>query len=160
MAGTGEDEQLEPFGRVRLDRIYGGWASGHHLNPRLLASELAATIATCSPSDQPIQTLHASVVTGGRADRSIPITFGSLADYFDAASTGIPSLTIQTSSGPVPAAHVLIWRKWIERLVDEATKRTEIAAGFAQPANDSGTFSMVSNGAAAINLAPPLAHLS
>ncbi|WP_443696273.1 hypothetical protein [Pseudomonas sp.] len=44
--------------------------------------------------------------------------------------------------------------------MDEATTRTEIAAGFAQPANDSGTLSLAMNGAAAINHVPPLPHLS
>jgi len=160
MAGAGEDEQLEPFGRIRLDRIYADWASGHHLNPRLLASELAATLATCSRLDQPVNTMHACVFSDGRSDRTIPVTFGALIDYFDAASAGQQALTIATSSGPIPAASILIWRKWIERLVDEATERAEMAAGFAQPANDSGTLSLAINGSAATNLAPPLPHLS
>ncbi|MDY7567518.1 hypothetical protein QN400_21440 [Pseudomonas sp. RTC3] len=160
MAGVGRDEQLEPFGRIRLDRIYGDWASGHHLNPRLLASELAATLATCALPNQPIQTMHASVFSKGRSDRTIPVTFDALAAYFDSASTGQQALTIATSSGPVPAASVLIWRKWIERLVDEATERAEYAAGIAQPANDSGTLALVINGSAAASHELPLPRLS
>jgi hypothetical protein len=160
MAGPDEDQKLEPFGRIKLDRIYFDWASGHHLNPRLLASELAATIASCSPSDQPIQTLHASVMVDGRPDRTTFITFGSLANYFDDASAGRQAHSIQTSSGTVPAANVLIWKKWIDRLVDEATARTEIAAGFAQPANDSGKLTLTMNGAAAKYIEPQLPFLS
>lgn len=155
MAGAGEDEQLEPFGRIKLDRIYAGWASGHHLNPRLLAAELAGTLATCAQLDQPIQALHACVYSKGRSDRTISVTYGALVDYFDAASYGQPAPTIATTSGPIPTANVLIWRKWIERLVDEATARTEIAAGFAQPVNDGGTLAVAVNGSAAINREPP-----
>jgi hypothetical protein len=154
MSGSGGDEQLEPFGRIKLDGIYSDWASGHHLNPRLLAYELAATLETLAPSDQPIQSLHASVFSEGRSDRNIQITHGALADYFTAASTGRASTTISTSSGSIPAANILIWRKWIERLVDEATARTELAAGFAQPANDSVSFSMAVNGSAATSRTP------
>jgi hypothetical protein len=160
MSGSGGDKQLEPFGRIRLDRIYDDWASGHHLNPRLLASELAATLATCALPNQPIQTMHASVFSNGRSDRSIAVTFDALAAYFDSASAGQQALTIATSSGPVPAASVLIWRKWIERLVDETTERAEFAAGIAKPANDSGTFALAVNGSAAASHESPLPHLS
>ncbi|KII32220.1 hypothetical protein NL64_13335 [Pseudomonas fluorescens] len=154
MSGSGGDEQLEPFGRVKLDGIYSDWASSHHLNPRLLASELAATLETLAPLDQPIQSLHVSVFSGGRSDRNIQITHGALADYFTATSAGRASATISTNSGPIPTANVLIWRKWIERLVDEATTRTEMAAGFAQPANDGVSFSMAVNGSAATSFPP------
>ncbi|SED44118.1 hypothetical protein [Pseudomonas migulae] len=154
MSGSGGDEQLEPFGRIKLDGIYFDWASGHYLNPRLLAYELAATIETLAPLDQPIQALHASVFSEGRSDRTIQITHGALADYFITASTGRATTTISTSSGPIPAADVLIWRKWIERLVGEATARTELAAGFAQPANDSASFLMAVNGSAATSRVP------
>lgn len=154
MSGSGGDEQLEPFGRIKLDGIYSDWASGHHLNPRLLAYELAAALETLAPLDQPIQSLHASVFSQGRSDRNIQITHGALADYFTNASTGRASTTVSTSSGPIPAANILIWRKWIERLVGEATARTELAAGFAQPANDSVSFSMAVNGSAATNRTP------
>ncbi|AZE39753.1 hypothetical protein C4K05_0383 [Pseudomonas chlororaphis subsp. aureofaciens] len=154
MAGADGDNQIGPFGRIKLDGIYSDWASGHHLNPRLLAFELAATLNTLAPLDQPIQPLHASVFSDGRSDRNIQITHGALADYFIAASNGRVATTISTGSGPIPAANVLIWRKWIERLVDEATARTELAAGFAQPANDSVSFSMAVNGSAASSHAP------
>lgn len=154
MAEAGGDNQIGPFGRIKLDGIYSDWASGHHLNPRLLAFELAATLHTLAPLGQPIQPLHASVLSEGRTDRNIQITHGALADYFIAASNGRLATTIATSSGPVPAANVLIWRKWIERLVDEATARTELAAGFAQPANDSASVSMTVNGSAAARHAP------
>lgn len=154
MSGSGGDEQLEPFGRVKLDGIYSDWASSHHLNPRLLASELAATLETLAPLDQPIQSLHVSVFSGGRSDRNIQITHGALADYFTATSAGRASATISTNLGPIPAANVLIWRKWIERLVDEATTRTELATGFAQPANDGVSFSMAVNGSAATSFPP------
>lgn len=160
MSGSGGDEQLEPFGRIRLDRIYDDWASGHHLNPRLLASELAATLATCALPKQPIQTMHASVFSNGRSDRNTLVTFDALAAYFDSASAGQQALTIATSSGPVPAANVLIWRKWIERLVYEATERAEFAAGIAQPANDSGALTLAVNGSAAASHEPPLPRLS
>lgn len=154
MSGSGGDEQLEPFGRVKLDGIYSDWASSHHLNPRLLASELAATLETLAPLDQPIQSLHVSVFSGGRSDRNIHITHGALADYFTATSAGRASATISTNSGPIPAANVLIWRKWIERLVDEAATRTELATGFAKPANDGVSFSMAVNGSAATSYPP------
>lgn len=157
MAEAGGDNQIGPFGRIKLDVIYSDWASGHHLNPRLLAFELAATLNTLAPLSQPIQSLHASIFSEGRSDRNIQITHGALADYFSAASNGRLATTISTSSGPVPAANVLIWRKWIERLVDEATARTELAAGFAQPANDSVPVSTAVNGFAATSYAP--AHL-
>lgn len=154
MSGSGGDEQIEPFGRIKLDGIYSHWASSHHLNPRLLAYELAATLETLAPLDQPIQTLHASVFSGGRSDRNIQITHGALADYFITASTGRANTTISTSSGPIPAADILIWRKWIERLVDEATARTELAAGFAQSANESVSLLMAVNGSAATSRSP------
>lgn len=154
MAGADGDNLIGPFGRIKLDGIYSDWASGHHLNPRLLAFELAATLSTLAPLDQPIQPLHASVFSNGRSDRNIQITHGALADYFIAASNGRAATTISTGSGPIPAADVLIWRKWIERLVDEATARTELAAGFAQPANDSVSVSMAVNGSAATSHAP------
>ena len=154
MAEADGDNQIGPFGRIKLDGIYSDWASGHHLNPRLLAFELAATLNTLAPLAQPIQPLHASIFSEGRSDRNIQITHGALADYFTAASNGRLATTISTSAGPVPAAHVLIWRKWIERLVDEATARTELAAGFAQPANDSASVSMAVNGFAATSHAP------
>ncbi|MCD5993845.1 hypothetical protein KDX38_09435 [Pseudomonas sp. CDFA 602] len=157
MAGADAHNQIGPFGRVRLDGIYYDWASAHHLNPRLLASELAATLETLAPIDQPIQSLHVSVFSEGRSDRDIRITHGSLADYFIAASTGRLATTICTSSGLIPASSILVWRKWIERLVDEATVRAELAAGFAQPANDSVSLSMSVNGSAAANcISPPL----
>ena len=154
MVRSGTDEQLGPFGRIKLDGIYADWASNHHLNPRLLASELAATLATFAPLEQPIQTFHACVFSEGRSDRSIQITHGALVDYFEAASTGRQAATIGTSFGPIPAANILIWRKWIERLVDEATARTELATGLAQPANDSWTLSQTVHGAATTNCAP------
>lgn len=160
MSGSGGDEQLEPFGRIRLDRIYSDWASGHHINPRLLASEVAATLATSSRLDQPIKTMHACVFFEGRSDRTIPVTYGALVDYFDAASAGQNAQTIATTSGPIPATNVLIWRKWIERFVDEATERAENAAGFAQPANDSASLAMVANSHPAISKAAKLPHLS
>lgn len=154
MAGADGDNLIGPFGRIKLDGIYSDWALGHHLNPRLLAFELAATLSTLAPLDQQIQPLHASVFSDGRSDRNIQITHGALADYFIAASNGRAATTISTDSGPIPAADVLIWRKWIERLVDEATARTELAAGFAQPANDSVSVSMAVNGSAASSHAP------
>jgi len=155
MAGADGDDQVRPFGRIALDGIYSDWASGHHLNPRLLASELAAILATLAPPNHPIQSLHVCVFSEGRSDRNIQITHGALIDYFEGASNGRQARTIATNSGPVPATNVLIWRKWIERLVDEATFRTELAAGFAQPANDSGALSLAVNGSSAINRAPP-----
>ncbi|WP_055136753.1 hypothetical protein [Pseudomonas corrugata] len=154
MAGADGDNQIGPFGRIKLDGIYSDWASGHHLNPRLLAFELAAALSTLAPLDQPIQPLHASVFADGRSDRNIQITHGALADYFIAASNGRAATTVSTGSGPIPAADVLIWRKWIERLVEEATARAELAAGFAQPANDSVSVSMAVNGSAATSHAP------
>ncbi|PMU11867.1 MULTISPECIES: hypothetical protein [unclassified Pseudomonas] len=160
MAGADGDNQIGPFGRIKLDGIYSDWASGHHLNPRLLASELAATLETLAPLNQPIQPLHASVFSEGRSDRNIQITHGALADYFTAASTGRAVTTISTSSGPIPATNILIWRKWIERLVDEATTRSELAAGFAQPANDSRRLSIPFGGSAVANFEPPPPHLS
>ncbi|MBI6764479.1 hypothetical protein [Pseudomonas syringae] len=156
MVGAGGDNQIGPFGRIKLDGIYTEWASGHHLNPRLLASELAATLETLAPLNQPIQYLHVSVFSEGRSDRNIQITHGALADYFASASTGRAVAMVSTSSGPIPAANILIWRKWIERLVDEATARTELAAGFAQSANDSVSLSMAVNGSAATSRTAPL----
>ncbi|MBZ9781597.1 hypothetical protein K9857_08535 [Pseudomonas sp. REP124] len=155
MAGAYGDNQITPFGRIKLDGIYSDWESGHHLNPRLLAFELAATLETLAPLNQAIQPLHASVFSEGRSDRNIQITHGALADYFTAASTGRAVPTISTSLGPIPAASVLIWRQWIERLVDEATARNGLAAAFAQPANDSASFSMVVNSAAATSHVTP-----
>lgn len=157
MAGAEGDNQIGPFGRIKLEEIYSDWASGHHLNPRLLASELAATLETLAPLNQPIQSLHVSVFSDGRSDRNVHITHGALADYFASASTGRAPTTISSSSGPISVANILIWRKWIELLVDEATARTELAAGFAQPANDSLSFSMAVNGSAATSrVAHPL----
>ncbi|MBM6444152.1 hypothetical protein JQF37_11040 [Pseudomonas sp. MIL9] len=110
--------------------------------------------------DQPIKTMHACVFFEGRSDRTIPVTYGALIDYFDAASAGQHAQTIATTSGPIPATNVLIWRKWIERFVDEATERAENAAGFAQPANDSASIAMVANTTPANSKAAKLPHLS
>jgi hypothetical protein len=159
MAGADGDDQILPFGRIKLDGIYPGWVSGHHLNPRLLASELAAALETLAPSNQPVQPLHVSVFTKGRSDRDIQITYGALTDYFEAAGNGRSAATISTSSGQIPANNIVVWRKWVESLVDEVTARAELAVGFAQPANDHGRLSIAFGGSAAAKLEPPT-HLS
>lgn len=145
MAIEGKNGQLTPFGRISLDRVYDEWESSHHLNPRFLAGEMAATLDTLYQFDQTIQPLHACVFSGGKPDRSAVIEYSALIAHFQAASQGQKLTTIGSSVGPVPTTHVLLWRSWIDRISQEASALAEMAVGCAMPANDSGSVSATAN---------------
>lgn len=147
---------LARFGRIPLDRITTEWEDGHPINPRLLAGEVAALLRTLAPVDHPIHETYASAILSA-APGGCAVTHGALAEFFDSASLGKPATTITTSSGPVPAAAVLIWRQWLRTITEEATKRAAFVAGFAIPANDSPSSAAVANGLAVASQAdqPP-----
>jgi len=145
------------FGRIPLNKIIAEWEDGHPINPRLLASEVAALLRTLAPADHPIHETYASAILSA-APGHCTVTHGALADYFDGACSGRPTATVTTNSGPVPAAAVLIWRQWFHTLADEATKRALYVAGRAIPASDILSFTMVANASPAASQTerPPL----
>lgn len=138
---------LKHFGRTPLGNIVGQWSDNHPLNPRLLASEVAATLRTLAPEDHPTEPKHAGIYHNGLAQRdaTIVITHGALADYFDSASTAKPSPTLDTSAGPLPATNVLIWQSWIDTVTHEAIQRMGTVEALMQPANNGVHIALASN---------------
>lgn len=140
-----DNEPSAPFGRVRLDRVYSSWSS-HPFKAQLLASEVADTLRTLAPGNQPIDTMKVCAYLDRRPDRSNAITFDGLADYLDSAGTRYPSSTIATQSGPVEACTVFIWQGWIDQVTNLAAGRVALACGYAQPVNDEVEIALSVNG--------------
>lgn len=131
--------------RVALDRIIEEWSSDQTLSTRRLASEVAAVLRSLSPESLAISERIACVTMSTPLAEPAAITFGALANYFDAIGQGVTPPVIATTTGSAPASTVILLRTWIAIPVKEATKRASFVAGFALPANDSHIAAMVAN---------------
>lgn len=118
------------------------WDAHGSYNPRLIASQVADLLRSLSKTDATIPETHASATLYG------PITFGALAAFFDAASSGTTT-ALTTIKGECSPTEATIWRQWLRTLTDEAEARAALVVGRAVPANDSYQLAAVSNGAPA-----------
>jgi hypothetical protein len=123
------------------------WDAHGSYNPRLIASQVADLLRSLSKADAAIPDTHASATLYG------PITFGALAAFFDAASSGTTA-AIATIKGECSPTEATIWRQWLRTLTDEAEARAALVAGRALPANDSYLLAAVTNGAPAQHKQP------
>ncbi|MDT4834225.1 hypothetical protein FQZ97_678590 [compost metagenome] len=128
-----DQDARPPFGRIRLSAVVAEWSANHVMNPRALAAEVAAALRRL-PTDQVLHESTASAVLFDPVAGRGGITFGALASYFEAIRLGGEPETIQTSTGAVRSAAVLISSSWIGRVTLEAEERAALVAGYAVPA--------------------------
>ncbi|MNJ31054.1 hypothetical protein D3C77_256740 [compost metagenome] len=141
--------------RVRLDMIAAEWSEERAINPRLLATELAACLRSLSPETHPIHEAFASVTITSSPVGAGPITFGALAAYFEEVADGRAPTTILAATGKVPASTVTIARSWISRPIAEAEERAHFAAGYALPANDNPVLAVTVHSVSQFSHSPP-----
>lgn len=108
------------------------WSASSALNPRLLASELAALLRALAPASQPIGAHAATVVMFDTASGSGTLSFGTLAAYFERYSAEGVANTVETTTGSARAAAVYLARSWIGPLEVDTEARARIAAGLQQ----------------------------
>lgn len=108
------------------------WSASSALNPRLLASELAALLRTLAPASQPIGAHAATVVMFDTASGSGTLSFGTLAAYFERYSAEGVADTVETTTGSARAGAVYLARSWIGPLEVDTEARARIAVGLQQ----------------------------
>lgn len=124
--------QPPPFGSPRLDQVIDTWSSSSVLNPRLLASELAALLRTTGPDEQLLGSHAVAVTLFDTATGSGALTIGTLATYFERYSAGEQPSTVETTVGSARASAVYFDKSWIGRLEIETEARARTAAGLQQ----------------------------
>ena len=124
--------QPPPFGSPRLDQVIDTWSSSSVLNPRLLASELAALLRTAGPEAQPLGSHAVTVTLFDTATGSGTLTIGTLATYFERYSAGEQPGTVETTIGSARASAVYFDKSWIGRLEIETEARARTAASLQQ----------------------------
>jgi hypothetical protein len=126
------DTHTPPFGRIRLDQVIDTWSSLSVLNPRFLASELAALLRTTGPDAQPLGSHAVAVTLFDSATGPGALTIGTLATYFERYSAGEQPSTVETTVGSARASAVYFDKSWIGRLEIETEARARTAAGLQQ----------------------------
>lgn len=126
------DTHTPPFGRIRLDQVIDTWSSLSVLNPRFLASELAALLRTTGPDAQPLGSHAVAVTLFDSATGPGALTIGTLAAYFERYSAGEQPSTVETTVGSARASAVYFDKSWIGRLEIETEARARTAAGLQQ----------------------------